>query len=257
MPNIKLTIEYDGSSFAGWQSQLDQSTVQDEIERALKELLGAKTTLNGAGRTDAGVHALGQIASFKCDSTIPPDKFAPALQRFLPAEILIKKSEEVDEKFHARFDATSRLYRYRIGFQRSALMRLRRWEISDEKTLSLNKLNDAAGLFSGKMNCSALCVPRSLQKNNDCEFSHSAWCEVGNEYHYEIRANRFLHNMVRAIVGLSVRHSLNAAEAPERDDSKNSGLTLDQLRNILSAGTWTSDHLIAPPQGLYLVEVSY
>lgn len=257
MTNIKLTIEYDGSKFAGWQSQLDQLTVQDEIERALKELLGAKITLNGAGRTDAGVHALSQIANFTCESTIPIDKFAPALQRFLPAEILIKKSEKADDKFHARFDASSRLYLYRIGFQRSALMRLRRWEISTENGLSLKKLNEAAALFSGTMDCSALCVPRSLQENNVCEITHSVWREVGGEFHYEIRANRFLHSMVRAIVGLSVRYARSSMEVPGQGDSKNSGLTLDQLRNILKEGTWTTDHLIAPPQGLYLVEVSY
>lgn len=257
MANIKLTIEYDGSNFAGWQSQADQPTIQDEIERALKELLGAKTTLHGAGRTDAGVHALAQIANFNCESTIPPDKFAPALQGLLPPEILIKKSEQVSEDFNSRFDASSRLYRYRIGFQRSALMRLRRWEIPDENQLSLDKLNEAAALFSGKMDCSALCVPRSLQENNVCEITRSVWREVDGEYQYEIRANRFLHNMVRAIVGLSVRYGRSAMEGSPQENSKNDGLTLDRLRNILKSGTWTTDHLIAPPQGLYLVEVSY
>ena len=245
MRNIKLTIEYDGSRYAGWQRQADQPTVQEEIENALEKLLETKTTLYGAGRTDAGVHALGQVANFKCDSSIPAEKFAPALQRFLPSDILILSSVEVPEKFHARFDARERTYSYRIGFRRSALFRNQRWEI-DEK-LPLEKLQEAARLFRGELDCSALCIPGSLQERNNCVISRSEWDRdaAADEYRYTVTANRFLHSMVRTIVGFCVKHA------------RPGQLTLERIQDILTAGTWTNDHVIAPPQGLYLVEVTY
>ncbi|MFQ5607110.1 MAG: hypothetical protein ACE5GA_04125 [Candidatus Zixiibacteriota bacterium] len=199
------------------------------------------------------------MANFKCDSTIPPDRFAPALQRLLPTDIFIRASELAPDGFHARFDATLRTYRYRIGSERSALERTRRWELSGEASPNLARLNEAAALFSGKMDCSALCVPRSLPENRECEISVSKWAEAAGEYRYEISANRFLHSMVRAIVGLSVRYAQTGApySAAACRGFNPPELTLDGLKNILKAGKWTTDHLIAPPQGLYLVEVTY
>ncbi|HSH00296.1 MAG TPA: tRNA pseudouridine(38-40) synthase TruA [candidate division Zixibacteria bacterium] len=248
MTTIKLLIEYDGTAYAGWQRQADQPTVQEAIETALAKTLGEPTTLYGAGRTDAGVHALGQVAHFKCESSIPAEKFAPALQQHLPADILIKSSTQAPDGFHARFDATARQYRYHLAFTRSALWRNRRWELPE--AVALDTLNEFAALFSGDLDCAALCIPNSLQENNRCLITQSRWETAGDECHFHITANRFLHSMVRAIVGFCVKGALESRRPQP-------GLTVQRVRDILEAGTWTTDHAIAPPQGLYLVEVTY
>ncbi len=250
MTNIKIIIEYDGSAYSGWQRQADQRTVQEEIERALEKILKSKTTLYGAGRTDAGVHALGQVANFHCESTIPADKFAPALQQHLQRDILIKSSCIVAESFHSRFDAVARKYTYRLSPERSALQNLRRWEAPRLAALTLERLNEAAGVFLGERDCAALCIPASVPDSSFCTISESNWTQNGDEFEFTIIANRFLHSMVRAIVGFCVRYALppGASRPP---------LTLNDIEDILKAGKWTSDHLIVPPQGLYLAEVRY
>ncbi|MBN4076210.1 tRNA pseudouridine(38-40) synthase TruA [Gemmatimonas aurantiaca] len=250
MTNIKLLIEFDGTNYCGWQRQNGQPSVQETIETALAKLLGAPTTLYGAGRTDSGVHALGQVANFRSDSTIPHEKFAPALQQHLPDDILIKESCAVAENFESRFDAVARTYRYRIAWENSALERNRRWNLRTQP--ALGALEEAAELFFGDMDCSALCIPNSLQKNNRCTITHSKWLLAGDEFHYTITGNRFLHSMVRAIVGFCIKHAQNLAE-----DAPENGLTVGRIRDILDEGKWTTDHYIAPPQGLYLIEVTY
>jgi len=115
MRNIKLLIEYKGTSFAGWQVQDGQTTVQGEIEAAICSTTGQKVNVIGAGRTDAGVHALGQVANFKIDHNLEPARYRDALNYYLPADIHVKHAEEVPEKFHARYDATFRRYRYLIA----------------------------------------------------------------------------------------------------------------------------------------------
>jgi len=250
MPNIKLTIQYDGSAYSGWQRQADQPTVQEEIETALATLLGQPVTLYGAGRTDAGVHALGQVANFHCDSTIPPEKFAPALQQHLKRDILIADSCEVAESFHSRFDAIARTYRYCLSGARSALDNFRRWESPKLTDLTLERLNEAAELFLGTYDCSALCIPGSVPEKADCAVSECRWEKSGEEFQFTITSNRFLHSMVRAIVGFCVKYALPS-------ERTRPALTLNRIRDILTAGTWTTDHLIVPPQGLYLVKVRY
>lgn len=268
--NIKLLIEFDGTNYCGWQRQVGQPSVQEEIECALEKLLGSKTTLHGAGRTDSGVHALGQVANFKCDSTIPPEKFAPALQQHLSDDITIKQSLAVPDAFQARFDAVARTYRYRIGWENSALERNRRWNLKAQPLLGA--LEEAADLFYGDMDCSALCIPNSLQENNRCTITQSEWLRAGDEFHYTITGNRFLHSMVRAIVGFCVKYAqsdqsthqslieapeISPRAQPESPPVSPGGLTVGRIRDILEAGRWTNDHFIAPPQGLYLVKVTY
>lgn len=248
MKNIKLIIEYDGARFCGWQRQANQASVQQFIEETIEKATGVKTTLYGAGRTDSGVHAMGQVANFRTESSIPPERFSLALNQLLPSEIHIHESSEVTETFHARFDATARTYLYRLSTQRSALERNRRWEFNGD--IAFDKLNEIAKLFTGDIDCSALCVPGSLQEMNRCLIFESQWQTSGTEYHYTIRANRFLHSMVRSIVGFAVRF----ASAGPRGSGE---LTLQRVADILTAGEWTTDHVIAPPQGLYLVKVDY
>ena len=112
--NFKLTIEYDGSSYHGWQRQKNLRTIQGEIEKALMKMTGNKLTLSGSGRTDAGVHAFGQVANFHCDIAMLPEVFYKGLNSLLPDDIVIKECMEVDKKFHARYDVKSKTYRYRI-----------------------------------------------------------------------------------------------------------------------------------------------
>ncbi|MDP3285723.1 MAG: tRNA pseudouridine synthase A, partial [Desulfobacterales bacterium] len=112
--NIKLTIEYDGTAYNGWQRQKNGRTIQEEIEKALRAMTGRKVTLTGAGRTDAGVHALGQVANFICDTRLEPEAFFKGLNSLLPGDIVIRKCVPVHEKFHSRYDAKSKVYNYRI-----------------------------------------------------------------------------------------------------------------------------------------------
>ncbi len=115
MRNIKLTIEYDGKNFAGWQSQPAKISVQGEIEKAIEQVTGEKAELNASGRTDAGVHALGQIANFKSNTSIKVEKIPYALNSKLPNSIVIKKAEEVSERFHARYNCAGKTYKYVIN----------------------------------------------------------------------------------------------------------------------------------------------
>ena len=256
MPNIKLIIEYDGSAYAGWQFQKDHITVQGEIEKALQTLLGVKTTLYGAGRTDAGAHALGQVANFHTDSEIPPDKLAPALQTKLNRDILIHSSEETPEDFHSRFSAKSRHYRYDMSFSRSALSRSRRWELplgAGSRSLPLEKLQEAAELLRGKMNCETFCPPASRLEDNECEIFSANWTQVNDLLRFDICANRFLRGMIRSMVGLMVRYATGADNTRENSPA----LTLDDLRNIINSREWPLDQIVAPAHGLFLVEVEY
>ncbi|MDD4052421.1 MAG: tRNA pseudouridine synthase A, partial [candidate division Zixibacteria bacterium] len=146
--NIKITIQYDGGAFSGWQYQPRLRTVQGELEAAIEKLTGRKATLYGAGRTDAGVHALGQAANFRTESKLPVKKFRDGLNFHLPDDILISLAEEVPFDFHARYDALYRRYEYRLGRKSTIMDRNRIWEIAGE--LNPNRLEVAAELVLGE-----------------------------------------------------------------------------------------------------------
>ncbi len=246
--NIRIIIEYNGTPFAGWQSQINQRTVQDELLDAIHRTTGVRVNLIGAGRTDAGVHALGQVANFRIDHRLQPERYREALNFYLPDDIRIKESAEVPLEFHARRDARFRRYRYLVGCEQSAIYRNLRWY---QRGLDLSLLNSAAGLVVGRHDFSPFCVVASRKENNDCRIDHSCWRRIGSLLVYEIRGNRFLHGMVRSLVGSMT----NLAKVSRDHNLQN--LTLEQFKDILDVPGKNRIPFTAPAHGLYLVAVGY
>ena len=249
MRNIRLKVEYKGTSFAGWQIQEAQPTVQGAITDAILKVTGEQVNLIGAGRTDAGVHALGQVANFRVEHDLAAPRFSDAINYYLPDDIRVVQSEEVDSEFHARFDATWRRYRYVISPQRSALYREYRFEVPALPDPGL--LRQAANAIPGEHDFSAFCVVASRKEDNRCTIYRSTWQSIGPLLVYEIRGNRFLHSMVRSLVGAM----LNLADS--RPDRNRDNLTLTDFQDIIHAPQDRRIRFTAPAHGLYLVAVGY
>ena len=150
MRNIKLTIEYDGKDFNGWQKQPDKLNIQWTIENAIEQITGEKIELNASGRTDAGVHAIGQVANFKTNSKLPINKFAIAINSKLKKSIRITKAEEVEESFHSRLSCKKKTYRYVINNQETASAIFRNLEYHIPQKLDVSKMSEAAKFFEGE-----------------------------------------------------------------------------------------------------------
>lgn len=248
MRTLALKIEYCGTPFAGWQLQSNQRTIQGELTDAIRNMTGQAITIHGAGRTDAGVHALGQVASFSIDHHLPTDRWSDALNFHLSDDIRVKQAYEVTPDFHARFSAIWRRYRYVVATERSALYRDRRWEISEAPDPV--RLKEAATHVIGEHDFSPFCVTASRPENCTCRVDMAAWRRIGPLWVFEIRANRFLHSMVRSLVGAMV----NLA-CPQDNNPHN--LTLPLLADIIRLRARARVVFTAPPHGLYLVAVGY
>ncbi len=247
--NIKLVIEYAGTNYSGWQAQDGPNTIQDEIQKAIFKVTNCKVNLTAAGRTDAGVHALGQVGNFQIEHRLEPDRYKDAINSYLPDDILIKSSQEVPLEFNARFDAIFRRYRYLMSSESSAVFRHQRWH--QPQPVQFDKLQEAAQMVLGEHDFSSFCVTSSLKENNRCQIEFSRWFKNGPLLSYEIRGNRFLHNMVWSLVGAMV----NLALVKQDQNSRN--LTLGDFKNMLSSQSNERAVFTAPPHGLYLVAVGY
>jgi tRNA pseudouridine38-40 synthase len=247
--NIKLIVEYDGTAYAGWQIQPDQRTVQGEITRAIDRVTGETVALIGAGRTDAGVHALGQTANFRVVHDLPAERFRDALNYYLDDDIRVRESAEAPLVFHARYDAAWKRYRYLLGSERSALHRHRRWDHLPD--LDEGVLREAAAAVAGEHDFAPFCVAASRKEDNRCRIEYARWRRVGPLLIFEIRGNRFLHGMVRSLVGAMV----NAATV--EPDRNKQNLTLSAFRDIITGNIDTRVAFTAPARGLYLVSVGY
>lgn len=246
--NIRLTIEYAGTEYCGWQSQKGDATIQDKITAAIARVTGQKVNLTGAGRTDAGVHALGQVANFKIEHSLEAERFRDAINYYLPDDIRIVESIQAADQFHARFDAKFRRYRYLVGLKPTAIYRHQRWF---QRSLDIKILNQAAELITGEHDFKAFCVVSSQKEDNRCIIEHSRWRQVGPLLIYEVRGNRFLHSMVRSLVGAMVNMSRTDTDLNPQN------LTLDRLGDILDAPGEERVVFTAPAHGLYLVSVGY
>ena len=240
--NIKLKIEYDGTDFCGWQVQPDLRTVQGEIENGLNAILKQKVSLIGAGRTDVGVHALGQVANFKTESELELEEIQKALNGFLPDDIAIKKTEEVDLDFNSRYSAKSRTYHYRVCLSKTALFRRYVWEVS--YSVNLEMLIQATHEIQGEHDFTSFCVAESIKENNLCKIKQVFWERSGNELIFKIEADRFLHTMVRSLVGTLI-------EVARGYFSVSDFIGIMATKNRKKAGP------TAPARGLCLVEVKY
>ena len=242
---IKLILHYDGAGFFGWQVQPGVRTVQAELEAALSRLTDRPTSVIAAGRTDRGVHATGQVASM-----LVPEKWsAAALQRalnaVLPDDIWIAAAVEVPASFHARYNAISRSYRYRVGTAPAAFSPFNRrwcWPMRDVPQMQL--LQTSAGRFIGDRSFLAFAKTGQPERGEQCNVVQAAWSEWRYGVQFDVTANRFLHHMVRYMVGTMIDVALERRPASDVDAL---------LENRVGVETSSP----APPEGLFLTRVTY
>jgi tRNA pseudouridine38-40 synthase len=243
--NFKIVVEYDGTYYYGWQRQEEKPTIQAEIERTLCLITHQPIVVIGSGRTDAGVHAIGQSASFHCDTNLTPDIIQRALNGLLPKDIVIRECMEMSRKFHARFDVISKTYHYRILNQRipSAMERHFAWHI--QNTLEVDAMQKALNYLVGTHDFKAFegsgspraHTIRTIHQADILKKENSLWCVV-------INGNGFLRYMVRNIVGTLVRIGLKKKQPEE-------------MKSILLSKDRSMAAATAPAHGLFLVEVRY
>ena len=244
MRNIRLTIEYDGKDFNGWQKQPNKLNIQGEIEKAIFNIMHEEVDLIGSGRTDAGVHSLGQVANFKVNSDFPIEKIPIALNSQLKNSIVIKKAEEVDERFHRRYNAKNKTYRYIINNSRTGTAIYRNLEYCYPIELDVEKMKEAAKYFEGEHDFKAFKSSGTSGKNSVRTIYNAQVRKEGERIFIELTGNGFLYNMVRIIsgtlldVGLGKIKPEDIKEIIEKKDRQNAGKTL-------------------PAHGLYLVKVEY
>lgn len=201
MRNIKLIIEYHGKDFNGWQKQPNKLNIQGEIERAIGQITGEEIDLIGSGRTDAGVHSLGQVANFKTNSNIPIEKFAMAINSKLKKSIIIKSAEEVDENFHSRYSVHSKKYRYVINNSPTGTAIYRELEYQFPIKLDIEAMQKAAKFFEGKHDFSAFKASGTSSKNSIRQIFKAEVIQNGDRICIELTGSGFLYNMVRIISG--------------------------------------------------------
>jgi len=243
--NIKLLIEYDGTNYQGWQVQPKGPTIQGILEEKIGLLTGQSVQLFGSGRTDSGVHALGQVAHFKTQSQMDTHTIQRALNSLLPHDIVIQKAEEVDEGFHARKYSKSKIYEYRILNRnlRSAFHRGYVWHIPQK--LNLTEMKKATQSLIGEHDFSAFRTVGSPTRTTVRRVIRAEW-KRGRDglIRFEIEANGFLKQMVRSIIGTLVEIGKGRMEAAE-------------IREILNSRDRKEAGPTAPAQGLFLKEVKY
>lgn len=244
---VQLVLHYDGLAFHGWQRQPSARTVQGELEAAVAKLVGAHVAVTGAGRTDAGVHARGQAAGVVVPARWTAVELRRALNATLPCDVWVAAAHEMRGDFHARFTATARAYRYQIGTDDAAASPFRaRYEWRVREPLDLGLLQGAAALVTGEHEFRAFAVRGTAPPHDDhrCTVHNADWCAVPGKLIFSIGANRFLHHMVRFLVGTMVEVASGKR-------------TLDSLAPLLAA---SDNHGAAPPapaHALFLERVSY
>lgn len=244
MRNIKITIEYDGANYAGWQKQKLDRTIQGSIEAALNKLTGEEVDLIGSSRTDAGVHARGMVANFKTNSRIPGDKFSDAINTKLPKDIAIIKSEEVEEDFHARYCSKGKTYCYTIISRREKVALEKNYVHHTTYKLDINKMKEACQYFIGKHDFKAFKSEGSSVKTSVRTVKELYIIDEGEKIKVIITADGFLYNMVRIIVGTLIRVG-NGKIQP-----------LD-IVDIIANGDRTKAGPCVSPNGLILEKVYY
>jgi len=239
---MKVLIEYDGTDFFGWQAQRKRRTVQGELQKALSTLLNSDVALTGAGRTDTGVHALGQVAHFTTDAEADVATIHRGLNSILPDDIVVHEVEEGPPDFHARFSAKARRYIYRITRERRAIGRQFAWYV--KYPLDLSKMKRSAESLRGRQDFRSFCSAESESTDYTCTLLDVHWAEENGQLIFEAEADRFLQHMVRTIVGTLVEVGRGRWE-------------ISRVADILKARDRRRAGPTAPAHGLCLVEVKY
>ena len=250
MRNLKLILSYDGSDFAGWQVQPDATTVQGTLASAIGRITGEKVLPQGSGRTDAGVHALAQVATFATESSVPTANFVKALNDTLPPSVRVLEVEEVAADFHARHSARRKTYRYRIYRDAICPPFLARYVWHYPFPLDEQAITRAAGLIQGEHDFTSFAAV-DPERGRDAEpqsnlrriFS-STWQRQGDEFVYTVKGSGFLHHMVRNLVGTFILVGKGTLQA-------------EDVTRIVQAQNRSAAGPTAPASGLYLVNVEY
>lgn len=242
MRNIKLTLEYDGSNFCGWQVQPKARTVQGVLAASLQVLLQEPVQVIGAGRTDAGVHAQGQVANFATRSGLLLREIHRGLNSLLPPDVVVLRVEKVPEGFHARYDATARRYLYRISSRPTALRRQFVWTVMSP--LDLGPMREAAQALLGSHDFAGFCLGPEERHHCRCTVQSLSLKKVKDEIHFQITADRFLRSMVRIMVGRLVELGRGR-------------LSRNEFLAFLTERASQQPIMVAPARGLCLLEVRY
>jgi tRNA pseudouridine38-40 synthase len=245
MRNIRLLVSYDGTDFAGWQVQNDQRSVQGVLEGAVSDLLGDPVCVTGAGRTDSGVHATGQVCNFRTENIRIPDvKFRDALNARLPRDLRILSSELVHESFNSRRDARSRQYEYHIITGPSGPAHMARFSWLVKKLPPLTTLNDMARVLCGTHDFATFTAAGDASRSTVRHINHAVFLCSGSEILFRINGNAFLWRMVRSLLGTMIDLGLRGGGGEE-------------MRSILEARDRESAGPTAPARGLFLTGVAY
>jgi len=242
MFNYRMTIQYDGTKYSGWQILENALTVQEVLTNSIEKILQEKISLIGAGRTDTGVHALGQVANFLISRELDLYRFKYSLNSVLPDDISINTIELADEKFHARFSAKKRSYIYLISNYKSPFFDRYSYNLFSE--LNQEKLNELCSLLIGEQDFTSFSKNNPDVQNKICEVYEARWRRQKNFFIFYIEANRFLYGMVRAIVG-----SLLKTYSTETG--------IEYLRNIILQKDRNAAADAVPAKGLFLYKVKY
>ena len=247
--NIKLTLSYDGTRFAGWQRQdrKDRAvrTVQGEVERALAKIHKEHIPLTGSGRTDSGVHAVGQVANFYTDiASIPACRFVQAINALLPQDVRVLASEEAPESFNARFDARERTYRYFLhcSAQVAAHELPYCWPLF--RRPNIQRLNEMAGLLNGELDCTSFAAAGDKSASKSRFLYGASFFPEGDKLIFEISANAFLWKMVRTVLGTLL-------ELEKKDEGA------ELFRRVIESRDRRAAGMTAPAKGLFLWNVRY
>ena len=243
--NVKLTIQYDGTRYDGWQRQGNtDNTLQGRLEGVLSRMVGKPVEIQGAGRTDAGVHAHGQVASVHLPEGYTPQEIQNYLNRYLPEDVAVVEVVEVGERFHARLSATGKEYRYHIRMGSVPDVFARKYQYRVEEPLDLAAMERAAGYLTGKHDFRSFCGNRRFKKSTVREVFHIGVEVCGSDLTLVYRGDGFLYNMVRILTGTLLEVGLGQR-------------TPESMVDVLEARERTAAGKTAPAQGLVLQEVYY
>jgi len=245
MQNYKLTLQYDGTRYNGWQRQGNtDNTIQGKLNEIIGRYLNEEVDLAGSGRTDAGVHALAQVANFKTSKCFDKDKFMTEVNSFLPQDIRITAVEAVDERFHARLSAVSKVYEYVIDNAPVADVFARKYSCRVEERLNVEDMRKAASRLIGTHDYISFCGNKKFKKSSVRTVTDIGIAEADGKIRISFTGDGFLQNMVRIMAGTLIEVGLGKREAAS-------------MTSILEAKSREVAGMMAPPEGLFLKEVYY
>lgn len=245
MRNLRLEICYDGTRYKGWQRLPgEENTIQGKLEAALSRTLEEPVEISGSGRTDAGAHAMGQVANFHCENPMPCGDILSALRRYLPEDIGIWSCEEVSPRFHARLNARAKTYVYRVWNSENPCVFERRYVYQVPESLDMGAMQAACQAFLGSHDFTAFCANKHMKKSCVREIYSFTVERIGQELRFTVRGNGFLYNMVRIMVGTVLEVGIRRRGAEE-------------IPSLLTGCSREHAGYTVPAKGLCLMEVEY